>query len=67
VKDNRIPWPQLVDRQGFDGPIAKAYRVGGTPTLYVLDREGRIVAKLGSADQVEAALQKALAGATPQG
>jgi hypothetical protein len=65
VKDNRLPWPQLVDRQGFDGPIAKAYRVNGTPMLYVLDREGRIVAKLGSAEQVEAKLQQALARATP--
>jgi hypothetical protein len=65
VKDNRIPWPQLVDRHGFEGPIAKAYRVNGTPMLYVLDREGRIVAKLGSAEQVEANLQQALARVTP--
>jgi hypothetical protein len=33
--------------------------------LYVLDREGRIVAKLGSAEQVEAKLQQALAAAAP--
>ena len=65
MKGNRLPWPQVVDRLGFDGPIAKAYRVNGTPMLYVLDREGRIVAKLGSAEQVEAKLQQALAGATP--
>jgi hypothetical protein len=65
VKDNRIPWPQLVDRQGFDGPIAKAYHVNGTPMLYVLDRDGKIVAKLGSAEQVEATLQQALARSTP--
>src|SRR5258705_2469840 len=61
VKTKAIPWPQLVDGKGFNGAIAKAYRVEGTPTLYVLDRAGRIVAKLGSAKQIEAKLQEALA------
>ena len=61
VKTKAIPWAQLVDGKAFDGPIAKAYRVDGTPVLYVLDRAGRIVAKLGSAEKVEENLQSVLA------
>ena len=61
VKATRIPWPILADVKGFDGPIPMAYHVQGTPDLFVLDRAGRILTKLGSATALEATLQKALA------
>jgi peroxiredoxin len=61
VKSKGMTWPQLADGKGFDGAIAKAYRIQGTPALFVLDREGRIFARPGSAKQVEARLQEALA------
>jgi hypothetical protein len=61
VKEKAIPWAQLVDGKAFDGPIAKAYRVDGTPMLYVLDRAGKIVAKLGSAEKVDENIQAVLA------
>jgi hypothetical protein len=51
----------LADGKGFDGPVPKAYRIDGTPVLFVLDRAGRIFAKPGSAKQIEAQLQEALA------
>ena len=60
VKTKVIGWPQLVDGKAFDGPIAKTYRVQGTPTLFVLDRDGRIAAKRGSATQIEANLLQLL-------
>ena len=31
MKSKVMTWPQLADGKGFDGPIAKAYRVDGTP------------------------------------
>src|SRR5215207_795866 len=61
VKSKGMTWPQLADGKGFDGPITKAYRIQGTPELFVLDREGRIFGRLGSAKQLEARLQEALA------
>jgi peroxiredoxin len=60
VKSKGMTWPQLADGKGFDGPIAKAYRIDGTPELFVLDRAGRIFARPGSAKVVEARLQEAL-------
>jgi hypothetical protein len=61
VKSKGMTWPQLADGKGFDGAIPKAYRIQGTPEIFVLDRTGRIFAKLGSAKQIEARLQEALA------
>src|SRR5215211_3442068 len=61
IKSKAMTWPQLVDGKGFEGPAARAYHIQGTPELYVLDREGRIFAHLGSAKQIEARLQEALA------
>jgi len=61
VKSKGMTWPQLADGEGFNGAIAKAYRIQGTPELFVLDRAGRIFARAGSAKQSEARLQEALA------
>ena len=61
VKEKTIPWAQLADGKAFDGPIPKLYRPNGTPTLFVLDRSGKIAVKLGSAEKVEESLQAALA------
>jgi predicted methyltransferase len=38
-----LAWPQV--RDGKDGQIAKLFNAQGTPTYYLLDREGRIAAK----------------------
>jgi peroxiredoxin len=65
MKAKGMTWPVLADGKGFDGPIARAYRIDGTPELFVLDREGRIFARPGSASQIEASLQ-ALAHPAPR-
>ena len=61
VKEKAIPWAQLADGKAFDGPIPKLYRPNGTPTLVVLDRAGKIAAKLETAEKVEESLQPLLA------
>ena len=61
VKAKGMTWPILADGKGFDGPNPTAYHIQGTPELYVLDRNGRIFARLSSARELEATLQEALA------
>ena len=61
VKAKGMTWPILADGKGFEGPNPKAYRIDGTPTLFVLDRNGAMLAKPSSAKQIEASLQEALA------
>jgi Thioredoxin-like len=60
VKEKAIPWAQLADGKAFDGPIPKLYRPNGTPTLFVLDRSGKIAAKLLSAEKIEETIQPLL-------
>ena len=45
IKEDRIPWGQVSDLQGWDSPMTKLYRFGGIPTLYLVDGDARIVAK----------------------
>jgi hypothetical protein len=44
----------------FEGPIPKLYRLTGTPTLYVLDRAGKIAAQINSAEKIEETIQPLL-------
>jgi hypothetical protein len=61
MKSKGMTWPQLADGKGFDGAIPQAYHIQGTPDLWVLDRAGRILARPGSAKDIEARLREALA------
>jgi peroxiredoxin len=60
VKEKGMTYPILADGKGFEGPIPAAYHVQGTPDIFVLDADGRIVKRLGSATEVEAALEPVL-------
>ena len=61
LKDKQMAYPVLADGAGFDGPIPTAYHVQGTPDIYVIDRDGKIAAYLGSAKTLEEVLKKVLA------
>ncbi len=61
VEEKGMTWLILADGKGFDGPIPTAYRIQGTPEVFVLDRAGNIFARYQSAKQIEASLKDALA------
>ena len=61
VKEKGMTWPILADGKGFDGPIATAYHIQGTPDVFILDRAGKIFARHESAKQIEETLKDALA------
>jgi peroxiredoxin len=42
VKSKDMSWPQIHDA---DGSLVKLFNVKGTPTYFLLDREGKLVAK----------------------
>lgn len=65
IKERGMTWPVLADGKGFDGAIPKAYRIQGTPDIFVLDRAGKILARPGSAKQLDAILGGALASRGP--
>ena len=45
IKDKTILWPTFFDGGNTFGPISTNWNVKGWPTLYLLDKEGRIRAK----------------------
>jgi hypothetical protein len=57
IREKGMTWPVLADGKGFEGPIPTAYHVQGTPEVLVVDREGKIHVRLGSAKQIEETLK----------
>lgn len=57
VRRLKIPWPQLMDGKGYDGEIPARYAIRAIPDHYLIDAEGKIVARSRSAEGIEEALR----------
>lgn len=57
VQQDGLPWMQVADLQGMRGPTSHLYQLVGIPATFLLDPDGRIVAK----DLRGAALKQELA------
>lgn len=42
MKEEKMPWIQLNDPQGENGPAIQVYNVTGVPHCILLDKEGKI-------------------------
>lgn len=42
VKQNSIPWPQYYQGNGYDSAFSKGWGVGSIPTVFVVDKVGRL-------------------------
>lgn len=56
-----VTWPVVCEGKGLDGNIARLYSVDGTPTYFLIGRDGRIAAKRFAGENLEAILGRALA------
>ncbi len=54
----RIPWDQLFDAKGYEGPLWTQFNVEEQPSFYVFDRDGRIAAKRTSAEKLNEILER---------
>ena len=45
VADNKMNWIHVSDLNGFDNPAAKDYSIQGIPSNFLIDAQGKIVAK----------------------
>jgi thiol-disulfide isomerase/thioredoxin len=45
LHDEGLPWPSFSELNGWRSQAAEAYKVNATPTLVLLDRERRVVAR----------------------
>ena len=60
VQQDSLPWTQVADLQGVRGPTGHLYQIRGIPATFLLDPEGRIVAKDLRGPEVSKALAKQL-------
>ena len=58
IADDHMPWTQVADLHGFDGPTANQYGVVGIPQNFLVDPNGNIVASNMRGNELEATLAK---------
>jgi len=56
---NKMTWPQFFDGKGWDNELAKRFEIQSVPTMWLLDREGKL-ADPNPRDRLEKAIQAAL-------
>ncbi len=44
LRRHRLPWPQVLDGHGYEGPLARHFDIRAIPASLLIDREGRIAA-----------------------
>lgn len=57
VEEDKLPWRQVSDLQGFN-TVAKTYDIRAIPQNYLLDPDGKIIAKNLRGESLEAELRK---------
>lgn len=45
LAQDALPWPQVVDAKGVRGPTGQLYQLVGVPAMWLVDPEGRLVAR----------------------
>ncbi|MGB0581288.1 MAG: TlpA family protein disulfide reductase [Limisphaerales bacterium] len=61
LKENKMPWPQFYDGNGWKNKLAQRYGVNSIPATYLIGTDGKIIAKNLRGHALEAAVGKALA------
>ncbi len=60
IETNKMSWQQYFDGKGWENKLAQQYGVNSIPATYLLDGEGKIIAKDLRGEALEAAVAKAL-------
>lgn len=60
LEANKMPWQQYFDGKGWENKLAQQYGVNSIPATYLLDAEGKIIAKDLRGESLELAVAKAL-------
>lgn len=64
VKRQEITWPQYFDGKGWRNALARRYLIDSLPAAFLIDQDGKILAKDIRVDDLEDAVKKALAKKT---
>lgn len=64
TKENKMSWPQFFDGKGWENELAQRFKIQSVPTMWLLDREGKL-ADPAPRGRLEEAISAALAGKKP--
>ncbi len=42
AREHKITWPVICDRRGWESPIVRGFAINTLPTVWLIDREGRL-------------------------
>lgn len=60
IEKQEMPWQEFFDGEGWKNKLAQQYGINSIPATYLLDRDGKVIAKNLRGDALEAAVSKAL-------
>jgi len=60
VQADQLNWTQAGELMDFEGPVVKQYQVDAIPTSFLIDPQGKIIAKNLRAEQLDEFLKKTL-------
>ncbi|SDH92323.1 TlpA disulfide reductase family protein [Winogradskyella thalassocola] len=60
IKKDKLTWTQVSNLQYFQDPVAQLYNINAIPAVFILDAEGKIVAKNIRGDTLEAKVKELL-------
>ena len=60
TKEKKMPWPQYFDGLVWENKLAVKYGINGIPATFLLDGQGKIIAKDLRGEALEQAVAKAL-------
>lgn len=60
IKDDNLTWSHVSELKQWDSNVVKQYSIEGIPTSFLLDKEGKIIAKNLRGAELEAFLSKTL-------
>ena len=65
VDENEMPWPQILfpdeEKRGWESPIAREYGVSSLPSMFLVDRTGKVIStSVRGAEELRALVEKHL-------
>ena len=60
VEAESLTWPQILDGRWEQATLARLFNIRWIPNSYILDTEGRIIAKTKTGDEIQEVVDSAL-------
>ena len=60
LKENDIPWRQVFSGEGWNSPVSRQYGIYAIPTMWLIDKEGKLISHKARGEKLESMIVEAL-------